>query len=289
MALPPQRAGRLAKLFGQVVEGKRALTIPDNVKLFVEAVLNQSSHSACVERIIASPDAPSAIHNGFRFDVSPAFINQTTAPFISYLSDPAVKQPCNDQFLQEMLIVLVEPRTLWNALMKTFEMQELRESSIYAFAWMLLELLSLPPSTSQIDVTEDARKTVSDESILHSHSTDIRRLGRRIEHILRVRSPIDPDFGPGGRHDDDFADFRKIAIYPTADEFRAATRPFYRPADEIMSIPAETRIAAHLENQFRLLREDMLSELRDDIQIARGQKKRTTLCVIAGRAVTAWY
>lgn len=40
-----------------------------------------------------------------------------------------------------------------------------------------------------------------------------------------------------------------------------------------MSMPAETRIAAHLENQFRLLREDMLSELRDDIQIARGQKK----------------
>lgn len=229
MALPPQCAGQLVKLFGQVVEGKCALTIPDNMKLFVEIVLNQCSHTACVERIIASPDDRSAIHNGFRFDVSPAFINQTTASFIFYLSDPAVKHPCNGEFLQEMLIILAEPRTLWNALMKAFEIRELSESSIYAFAWMLLELLSLPPSTSQIDVTEDARKIVSDESILHSHSTDIRRLGRRIEHILRVRSPsasIDPDFGPGGRHDDDFADFRKIAIYPTADEFLATTRPY---------------------------------------------------------------
>lgn len=276
MALP-QRAGRLAKFFDQVVEGKRALMTPNNVKLFVEAVLTQGSHSTCVERIIASPDARYAIHHGFRFDVSPAFINQTTALFIPYLSDPAVKRLCNGQFLQEMLVILVgEPRTLWNALMKAFEMRELSQSSIHAFAWMLLELLSLPPSTSQIDFTEDARKVVSDESVLHSPSTDIRGLGRKIEHILRVRSssaPIDGDFGPGGRHDNDFADFRKIAIYPTADEFLATTRPFYRPVDEIERMSAETRIAAHLDNQFRLLREDMLSELRDDIQIARGQKK----------------
>lgn len=275
MNRPNQRTVRLDKFFGQVLYGKKALTTSDNVKLFVEAILEQSNRSTCIERLIASPEARAAIHNGLRFDLSPAFINQTTASFIRYLSDPVVKQLCNGQFLQQLLTTIVEPRTIWNAFMHAFQTRKLSEDSTYAFAWMLFELLSLPPS-SQIDLTEDANIVVSDGSLQQSSLPDIRALGHKIEHILRVRSssaPLDPEFAPGGRHDNDFAEFWKIAIYPTAGEFTSTKKPFYRRADEIANIPAETRITAHLDNQFRLLREDMISELRDDIQIARGQKK----------------
>ena len=285
MPSPPQRAGRLAGFFHQVIGGKRALTRADNVKLFVEAILDQNNHSACVERIIASPEARSAIHNGLRFDISPAFINHTTAPFIQYLSHPTVKHLCNGQFLQELLLIIVEPRTVWSAFMGAFEARELNERSLHAFAWMLCELLSLPPS-SQVEFTDDAKKVIKDGSLVNSSSPDIRTLAYNIEHILRVRSSpvlVDPDFSPGGRHDNDFAEFRKIAIYPTADEFMSTRRPFYRRAEEISSLPAEMRIAAHLDNQFRLLREDMISELRDDIQIARGQKKgRRSVTLLRG-------
>lgn len=275
MSPPPQRVKRLDSFFAQVLHGKKPLRTPENVKHFVEAVLAQDNHAACVERIIASPQARAAIHNGFRFDVSSAFINQATAPFILYLSDPAVKQLCNGQFLQEMLTTIVEPRTIWNSLMNAFQTRTLSDGSIHAFAWMLLEILSLPPS-SQIDLIEDAKKVVNDGSLQQSSSPAIRALGQNIEHILRVRSsnaPVDPDFAPGGRHDNDFAEFWKIAIYPTAGEFTSTEMPFYRRAEEVANIPGETRITAHLDNQFRLLREDMISELRDDIQIARGQKK----------------
>ena len=159
--------------------------------------------------------------------------------------------------------------------MGAFEAKELNERSLHAFAWMLCELLSLPPS-SQVEFTDDAKKVIKDRSLVNSSSPSIRTLAYNIERILRVRSSpalVDLDFSPGGRHDNDFAEFWKIAIYPTADEFMSTRRPFYRRAEEISNMPTETRIGAHLDNQFRLLREDMISELRDDIQIARGQKK----------------
>lgn len=77
----------------------------------------------------------------------------------------------------------------------------------------------------------------------------------------------------GGRHDNDFSDFRLTAILPTADEMGCTEAPFYRQAEEITQLSGDQRIAAHLDNQFRLLREDMLSGLRDDFQIAQGTKK----------------
>lgn len=84
----------------------------------------------------------------------------------------------------------------------------------------------------------------------------------------------------GGRHDNDFPDFRETAILPTADEFACVERPFYRRADEILELQGDQRVAGHLDNQFRLLREDMLSELREDVQIAQDKKK--------GRRSTLW-
>lgn len=274
MSTDNSRSGRLAKLFSQVLQGKRAVKNKNDVKLFLEAVLEQKNHSACVEGIIGSTSALNTLQSGLRFDISPDFINKTTAPFIRYLSDPAVKLLCNGQFLQDLLVVIVEPRTLWNAFVEAFKNRALDENAIYAFAWMLMELLSLPPS-NQIDVIADAQNAVDDGSLLTSSSLEIRTLGHKIKTLLLIKASdtsIDLDFSPGGRHDNDLVDFRKIAIYPTSDEFVSTEKPFYRCAHEVSDLAPETRIAAHLDNQFRLLREDMLSELRNDIQTVQGLK-----------------
>jgi hypothetical protein len=81
------------------------------------------------------------------------------------------------------------------------------------------------------------------------------------------------DNAAGGRHDNDFPDFRLTSILPTADEMGCTEKPFYRRVDEIAQLSGSQRIAGHVDNQFRLLREDMLSGLRDDFQIANGTKK----------------
>jgi hypothetical protein len=62
-------------------------------------------------------------------------------------------------------------------------------------------------------------------------------------------------------------------ILPTPNEFASAERPFYRRADAIPGMTQENRGQVHLDNQFRLLREDLLGELRSDFQIATGQRR----------------
>jgi hypothetical protein len=270
------RSSRLDKFFGAVLYGKAPLQNVNDVKRFLEAIQLQEDRSACVERLIASPAALEGLHKGLRFHPTAEFINQHLTPFLQYLSNPAVKNLCNGQFLQQLLTLVVEPRTLWNVLLESFKAYKLDLKSLEVLAWMLVELLSLPTS-SNIDVTADAQMVVDYGTLFESPSMEIRNFGQKIKHMLQLKSssldPNDSGIMPGGRHDNDFADFRHIAILPTSDEFLCAEKPFYRRADEVLATPWDKRIIAHLDNQFRLLREDMLSELREDFQIASGQKK----------------
>ncbi|CAM9987829.1 unnamed protein product, partial [Discosporangium mesarthrocarpum] len=59
---------------------------------------------------------------------------------------------------------------------------------------------------------------------------------------------------PGGRHDNDHADFRSIRILPSHEELTCSTQPFLpTPRDEW----------PHLDRQFRLLRHDMVASIKD--------------------------
>jgi hypothetical protein len=110
-------------------------------------------------------------------------------------------------------------------------------------------------------------------------------LGQKIKHVLLTTSCEtlqDNGIGPGGRHDNDFVHFREIAILPTADELSSSEQPFYRRADTVDQADPDQRVAMHLDNQFRLQREDMLGELRTDLQIAKGMKKGKRTGLIIG-------
>jgi hypothetical protein len=68
--------------------------------------------------------------------------------------------------------------------------------------------------------------------------------------------------------------FRKISILPTADELTSAEPPFLLVAEAVEDPERRnSRLAVHLDNQFRLLREDMLGEIREEIQIVLGLRK----------------
>lgn len=77
----------------------------------------------------------------------------------------------------------------------------------------------------------------------------------------------------GGRHDNDFEDFRQISIYPITDEFLSVERPFYRRAKEVFETDLPQRCATQLDNIYRLTREDFLGELRNDWQNVQVRKK----------------
>ncbi|UKZ81400.1 hypothetical protein TrVFT333_009172 [Trichoderma virens FT-333] len=106
----------------------------------------------------------------------------------------------------------------------------------------------------------------------------VRTIGYRIEKVIQLRkgpamASIKMNYSPGGRHDNDFADFRQISIFPTADEVSSKEEPFLQRLDDVFEIPRESRTSSYISWLFRLLREDMLADLREDLQIAWGQKK----------------
>lgn len=208
-----------------------------------------------------------------------------------YLDDPNIKGLCNGQCLQQILAVIVEPPTFWNAIKGAFHAHKLDQDATGALFWMTAELLSVP-SSHRIDVMADAQAMVDEGSVFSSPSIKLRNLGHKVKYLLQMKSSataVDSSLCTG-RHDNDFPDFRSIAILPTSDEFGSTDKPFYRRAEEVMEMPGTQRVAAHIDNQFRLLREDMLSKLRESVQIAQKQKKgRRSALRLGGLSVVNLY
>jgi len=267
---------QLNKFLGSIAFGKSSITNADRAKLFLEALCAQDDRVTCVERLFAKKLSVDALRRALRLDMSINYINQSIAKFLEYISDPAIKQISGGQFLQDILVIIADPPTLWNTLIVSHKNGSLNENATHGFAWLLWELLSMP-SDNNIEVIETAKYVTNSGSLLESSSHETRVFGYKIKHFLKAKESsanANPDnAGPGGRHDNDFVDYRQTAIFPTADEFMSDTQPFYRLAKEIAQAEPEDRVGIHLDNQFRLLREDMLAELRDDVRIATGKKK----------------
>ncbi|KAF8159698.1 P-loop containing nucleoside triphosphate hydrolase protein [Crassisporium funariophilum] len=271
------RASRLSKIFHSVLFGKETLKTHNTI-LFIEALYSQPDAVVCVDKIIASKTGLSAIQTAIRSDLSLRFLNRHASAILTFFQAPDLKIINGGEHLKEILLRLVEPPTFWAYFRDAFLSGSLDDSAQQSFGWLLLQLCSFSP-----DISTPYREHPSTPSILamllSSPSHPIRSMGQKLKHVLDtcmsagyMGNGLGP--GPGGRHDNDHADFRDISILPTADELKSLEPAFIRPSDVLEDPETEsTRIAIHLDNQFRLLREDMLYEMRDELQIVTGVKK----------------
>ncbi|KAM5474252.1 hypothetical protein MauCBS54593_001825 [Microsporum audouinii] len=267
------------------MKGKQELHNAKSVQIFLESIMEQEDRCVCIERLFTSSKALQGLKRGLRLDITPAFVNNYLARFLDYISDRYVKQLCNGSWFRRILVMVVEPPGIWNQLMDFFENRLLSPKGVYAFAWLMAELLCLQPTLNEIDILEDACKVLRNGTLLAHPDENIRMLGENIKrfyHTKLAEKRIKPIFGPGGRHDNDFDDFRRIAIYPTPDEFRSNEQPFYQPMHAIMDEPMENRVGRHIGNQFRLLREDMLCTLKDELLRPTELKKARFVVTLGG-------
>ena len=277
-------------------------------QLFLEALRTQPSPSRCVELLVSKPSGLNAMREAVRSDLSAAFISAHTLPFLRFLSDPGVKTLVDGQHLEQVLVAVANPPTLLNALIVLFESGKLPDEELYSFAWLALELISLRPG-AQVDTSNLVRSVSEDQRFVTSQDHTTRELGYKIKKVIQLRSSPghkEEPGGPGGRHDNDFADISKIHIYPTTDEFLSTQQPYYQTAQEVVDTEVDKRPRAHLDNHFRLLREDMIAgklnpvtpnfeshadaggkELREDIQVATGKKKGRRNALLLGHFVPA--
>lgn len=269
------RVTKLSALFNRVLYGPRILSTPRDGKLFIEAICVQDDPASCAHKLLSSPYGLCALQASVRFDTSVAFLNGDAVPLLRYLQTPSLKAISSGSVLAKMLLSMVEPPFFWEALTKSFTGGLLNPDACQAFAWLLLQLVSLPGKASSPYVLLAESSNILD-TILNSPDGETRILGEKIKHALPLDSSElynDAETKPGGRHNNDHADRREISIMPTADELLSKDRPFFRTADFLHDPEtACSRRDIHLDNQFRLLREDMLGEIRDELKILTGAK-----------------
>lgn len=269
------RVTKLSAFFNKAVYGQRTLSTARDGKLFIEAMCVQADPATCAHKLLSSPSGLSALQASVRFDTSVTFLNENAVPLLRYLQTPSLKAIGSGSVLAQLLLSMVEPPFFWEALTKSFTGGLLNPNASQAFAWLLLELVSLPGKASSPYLAVADSSNILD-TILKSPEGETRILGQKIKHALPLDASElhnDAEAKPGGRHDNDHTDHREISIMPTADELLSKDRPFFRTADCIDDPEKlSSRCGIHLDNQFRLLREDMLGEIRDELKIFTGTK-----------------
>lgn len=265
------RINQLNKRFHDVLHG-RITVDPRNFRLFLEATCVQDDTAKCVDHLISSQHGLPSIQSAMRFDLSLPFLNGLATTTLEYLLRAA---DLGGGVLDHILVAIVEPPIFWSAFAQGFEAGALSEKAQLVFAKLLDKLIALRNKDTSPYRGLAAKPSVINK-LLESSQHDVREIAHHIKYILDAFASggaLNGPCGPGGRHDNDFPCFRDIAILPTADEILSTQPPFIRPASVLDDPEAsDTRVADYLDNTFRMLREDMIYDMREELQIAMKKK-----------------
>lgn len=264
---------KLTRLFNDIIHGKQKSSRHNSASI-LECIYSQPEPVACVHKLVASEAGMASLQNAVFINLNPAFLSTHPAQLILFLGAPTLKDVGGGRYVEQIVKKLVEPPIFWEAFAQAFVDGQLQDDGQKAFGWLMLQLVTLPSDDAQ-PYREFARTRDISQKLINSPTDEVRALGHKLKHIVDIvvnlaGSDVD---GPGGRHDNDHVEFRKIDVMPTADEITSKEPAFMRTAAEVDNSAAEQRFATHLDNQFRLYREDMLHELREELQLALGQRK----------------
>jgi hypothetical protein len=275
------------KLFEAIVTGKQPIS-RHNYAIFLEAIFSSPNAASCAQRLVSNAAGLPSLQAAMQYDLSPRFMDGSAASVLMFFHRSDLADVGAGHLLHPILKAVVEPGIFWNALKDAFKARSLNHPGEQAFGALLFELVRLPNEDGDA-FRVVARDTALLERLLSSSDHVTQTFGYKIKNIIAafdVGDTRDEDDRPGGRHDNDDADFRKIAILPTAGELLSEKSPFLRGSGMLTdpeTIP--NRVALHLDNQFRLLREDMLYEIKEELQQKddqkSGQKKRRVLHIDA--------
>ncbi|KAI6815896.1 P-loop containing nucleoside triphosphate hydrolase protein [Hortaea werneckii] len=263
-----QRLDRLKNIFFAFINGKRTVSPGNEAVLFIESICAQEDKRLCIEKLASSSHGLETLRTSMRMQLVDEFINGAATNFILYLDDPAIELLCAGDLRKKVLDTMLNPPTFWNEFVAAAMTKRLRGKAEYAFSWVLLLLLCWTDSPLEIDSI--AQEMVDLKPFHESADEATKKLANRIEHALAAKHAKLPALasGPGGRHDNDKVDFRQISLFQTQQELACKEKPYYRRADDLETVPMASRVHAHLDNQSRLLREDFLAELREEVNVA---------------------
>ncbi|KAH0828788.1 P-loop containing nucleoside triphosphate hydrolase protein [Lanmaoa asiatica] len=243
------RINQLNKRFHDVLHG-RAVVDPRSFRLFLEATCAQEDTAKCVDILVSSPHGIPSIQNAMRFDLSLSFLNGLATSTLEYLLRAA---NLGGGVLDHILIAIVEPPVFWSVFAQGFEAGALKEKAQLVFAKLLDRLISLRDRDAS-PYRELASKPSVINKLVESSEHEVREIAHHINHVLAAFTSggaLNDSCGPGGRHDNDFSNPPYVLDDPEA---------------------SNSRVADYLDNTFRMLREDMIYDMREELQIALKKK-----------------
>ena len=273
------RNPRLKKIFDDVVTGDRQLDDP-LIPHFIRSISTHPDPATCLHTLITSEHGLKAVQTAVSSNISTEFLNGDVAVLLAYLHDSKLEYLGGGDALRRLLRALVEAPGFWESLVTAFSAGQLQQSMECSFSWLFFQLVASPP-----EISEKYRYVVLDtdivQTLLRSPVAQVRSNARKIDHIVSLYSNdgvVPPDWleAPGWRHNNDPYSYREISILPTPDEINSTERPCLKTVDEIedlgLTSPIEM-LEVHIENQFRLLREDLIQDTRENVQVALGKKR----------------
>ncbi len=257
------RFTKLNKFLDAVVHGKQQVT-KQTYKLFIESICAQPDAPTCIDKLLSSPEGLTCLQASMNFDLSAEFFNGSVDSFLRYLSRAEAESAIGREQIKKFLQAFPELPNFWHRFKEHFLTHSLSKSSLQSFIWLFHHLIQLPGDESG-PYRKDAQDSKILDSLLDSLAHPVRAMAQRIHHHISI--PPNHE-NPGGRHVNDFADFRSIHILPTRDEL-ASVRPPYLPTRASVEATGSSKshLESHLDAQFRLLREDMLFEMRRGLQV----------------------
>jgi hypothetical protein len=214
----PVRAARLRKIFDSTCRGQ-PLTSRANSLLFLEAICAEDNKIKCINDLLSSPGGLLGLQAAVRLDLSITFLNGLVSDVIEYLSSPDVAALNGGDVLRPVVTALVDPPLFWSAYSQEFQSKQLDTKPQVAFVSLLYYALSTMPAEQTVALREFARLPDIIGGLLDSPQQSIRALAQKIKLVTDVHQAPTVIAGvsaAGGRHDNDHADFRAIAIVPTA-------------------------------------------------------------------------
>ncbi|KAF8550862.1 hypothetical protein OG21DRAFT_1478368 [Imleria badia] len=243
-ALHSSRVSKLKKRFLDVLSGSVKLD-PRGASLFLQGLCAQDDPAVCLGAIAGSAHGLASVQSAMQFDLSVQFMNGLGSTVLEYLLRAS---DVGGDALDTLLFHVVEPPIFWGVFVRTFQQGALSEDAQLAFAKVLSRLLTLQDqdTTPYRDVA--ARPSIQG-SLIASSKHDIREMGHLIKHILSSTSSVTVyDFSMG--------------------LILCKKSPFLRTAygDELDT--SEIPVKDYLDNTFRMLREDILFDIRQEVQAA---------------------
>jgi hypothetical protein len=201
-----------------------------------------------------------------------ALLNSAVA-FLAKLGDRELNRGTMIQCVEDCFKSIYTTPGLPSALLEAMEASRITDLS--AVAWFLVsvckkdakaredpkilemaQLLRSAAENSQDGAISHLANLLPQEDVDNSSSFTHDDMQAQSLSDARLLRPL-----PGGRHDNDYADYRKISILPTASEMNSTTESY-------LPLVREPHVGKTLERQFRLLREDMVSSLKDQYKSA---------------------